>query len=376
MSEFEPELLEYRLSVPPKVASLPIPRLDAGANDAIARADEAMAGLQVATVEAGLDVSPLLAGVLTRLEAVSSSQIEDLDADLETELVRDHGDFDTVSTEAALVRHNIAIVASAVTHADRVTVKWLTDLHRRLMVGSDLSLHHIGAFRDCPVWIGRTRASADFEGPPHGEVDEMIGDLIDFVGRADVHHVVQAAVAHAQFETIHPFVDGNGRVGRALVHPVLRRGASGVIVPASHALLARRDAYFAGLNAYRSGHLNEWVQEFADAVSVAARAGTSVTVGLANLSRSWEDEIRTHRDGTTRAILESLTSDPVVTVASARALRNVSQPAALNAIAKLVDAAILRPTTVDTPGRAHVWVAGGVLDVLAGLERQIGARST
>lgn len=375
MSEFEPDSLEYRLCVPPMIAELPVPRLGSDTNRALAEADRALARLAAETVAAGLDISSLLAGILVRLEAVSSSQIEDVEADLETELVREHSEVLDGSTEAALVQHNIGIVASAVTRSDQLTVEWLTDLHRRLMTGSDLIRAHIGAFRDCPVWIGRSRAAATFEGPPHDAVDALVDDLIAFSSRADVHHVVLAGIAHAQFETIHPFVDGNGRVGRALVHPLLRRSAPGVIAPVSHALLARREDYFRGLEAYRAGDLDHWMQDFADAVAVAADAAVVVTSGLANLSRSWKEEVRTHRDGTTRAIIERLPSDPVVTIASARALRQVSQPAASNAVAKLVDIGILRPTVVETPGRANVWVAGGVMDVLAGIERQLGRRS-
>lgn len=375
MSEYEPELLEFRLSVPPRIADAAIPRLASTTNGALAAADQAIAELVGAVSDAGLDISSLLAGVLIRLEAISSSQIEDLDADLETELVRDHTELNTINAETALVRHNIGIVASAITDTTGISAEWLCTLHRRLMEGSDLLSHHIGSFRDCPVWIGRSRATAEFEGPPHLDVSDLIDDLVVFAQRADVHPVVQASIAHAQFETIHPFVDGNGRIGRALVHPILRRVAHGVIVPASHALLARREEYFAGLGSYRAGDLNEWIATFADAVVVAARAATGVTIGLSRLSRSWQDQIKTHRDGTARAILESLPTNPIVTISSARALRNVSQPAALAAVTRLADTGVLRPTTVETPGKAHVWVAGGVMDVLASVEHSMGRRT-
>ncbi len=367
-------MLVYHQQVPPRIADRSIPKLGPEANRALRRAGESIGRLADATASSGINITPLLVGVLVRLEAISSSQIEDLDADLETELVRDHTDLGEMDTETALVRHNIAVVASAVTTAATVDIAWFCDLHRRLMTGSDLLPGHIGSFRDGPVWIGRTRASAEFEGPPHRLVGALMDDLSSFVARADVHPVVQAAIAHAQFETIHPFVDGNGRVGRALVHPILGKMAANVIVPASHALLARRSAYFAGLGSYRQGDLDGWTAEFARAVAVAADGAAIVTRELIALGERWQEQITTHRDGTTRAVLEGLPTNPVVTIASARALRKVSQPAALKAVTRLVDAGVLRPTVVKTPGKEAVWVAGGVIDALSSLERQFGRR--
>ena len=86
-----------------------------------------------------------------------------------------------------------------------------------------------------------------------------------FINRTDVATLVQAAIAHAQFETIHPFIDGNGRTGHALVHLVLQRRTlvTKTVVPVSTVLLADPDAYFHGLNLYRQGALDEWVEMFA-----------------------------------------------------------------------------------------------------------------
>ncbi len=375
MSEYEPTELTYRLSVPPLLAERAIPRLGEAANRALGPAEETLSQLVRVTSDNGIHVDALLAGLLIRLEAVSSSQIEDLDGDLETELVRDHDGIDMAEeTELALVSHNVGVVASAVMATSRVTPAWLLELHRKLMTGSDLLSRHIGEFRDVPVWIGPTRATASFEGAPHEEIDGLVEDLCRFAGRFDVHPIVQAAIAHAQFETIHPFADGNGRLGRALIHPIMRRAAPTAIVPTSHALLAARSTYFEGLGHYREGDLDTWIETFANAVNVAARAAIVVTEGLAALSLQWQEQVRTHRDGTTRAILEQLPSDPVVTIASARSLLNVSQPAAHQAIGSLVDAGVLRRTSVSTPGKAHVWVAGGVLEVLGAIERVIGPR--
>ena len=131
----------------------------------------------------------------------------------------------------------------------------LLEVHRRLMAAS---MHpRLGGWvRDVQNWIGAsgyTPVGASFVPPPPEEVPSLLADLMAFVNRMDVPPLLQAEIAHAQFEIIHPFADGNGRVGRALVHAVLRRrGVAPAFVPPISAVLARsRDAYFDGLAVWR-----------------------------------------------------------------------------------------------------------------------------
>lgn len=382
MDEYEPDTLRFRQRVPPAIGARSSPSLDRSTNRALAHAMAALADLSTTTVQSGIRVDPLLTGILIRLEAVSSSQIEDLDADIEEILVQQEGpDEDdgggiVETTELSLVAHNIDVVARAVTGTNVVEAEWFHRLHRQLMNGSDLLDRHVGAWRDVPVWIGPTRARATFEAPDFNLVPDLMRDLIEFTNRHDVQGIVQAGIAHAQFETIHPFVDGNGRIGRALVHPILRRSAPTVIVPASHALLANREGYFAALSTYRDGDLDTWLATFAEAVADGARAALRVTQGLADLREDWNTRISTYRNGAARDILNRLPMNPVVTVASVRQRSRISQPAASTAIKKLETAGVLRRTMVPTQGRAHVWIALGVLDILMSLDRTLGQRQT
>lgn len=141
-------------------------------------------------------------------------------------------------------------------------------------------------------------------------------------------------------------------------------------------LLANREGYFAALTAYRDGDLDTWLTVFADAVGLGAEAALRVTRGLARLRQEWDTQISTHRNGAARDILDRLPTNPVVTVASVRERNNISQPAAFTAIKKLEVAGVLRKTTVPTKGRAHVWIAQGVLDILTSLDRTLGQRRT
>ena len=106
---------------------------------------------------------------------------------------------------------------------------------------------------------------AAFVPPPPGEVDPLLDDLCAFINDVALPPLVQAAIAHAQFETIHPFEDGNGRTGRALVQVVLRRrGLTPAFVPPISVVLARdKDRYLKGLTLFREDRLADWIELFA-----------------------------------------------------------------------------------------------------------------
>jgi Fic family protein len=135
-------------------------------------------------------------------------------------------------------------------------------LGRRLYASSG------GRLRRRQNWIGRpgsTPVNADFVPPRDKQVRPLLKDLCAFIEREDVPILAQAAIAHAQFETIHPFGDGNGRVGRCLIHVVLRRRelAPRYVPPISLILAARVKQYVGGLILYREGQTNEWTRFFA-----------------------------------------------------------------------------------------------------------------
>src|SRR5256885_6610546 len=114
-------------------------------------------------------------------------------------------------------------------------------------------------------------------------------DLVAFLNRDDVPAIAQAAIAHAQFETIHPFVDGNGRVGRCLIHTVLtrRRLASRILVPVSLVLAAYGDHYIQGLVDFREGRVDEWCGTFASAARLAIDGTARFEKELATMITRW-----------------------------------------------------------------------------------------
>ena len=221
--------------------------------------------------ELGGEIAPF-ATVLLQSESAASSQIENLTATAraiaEAELPGGKA-----RRNAEMIVANTAAMKAAVALSDAVDADAILAMHRALMINDPRHTH--GAFRTEPVWIGggSTPIGATFVGPRHELIPGAIADLIAFAQRADVPALPQIAVGHAQFETIHPFTDGNGRTGRALVQSLLRnKGLTRqVTVPVSAGLLADTDAYFAALTSYRDGDAAPIVERFSRATVAGDR---------------------------------------------------------------------------------------------------------
>lgn len=213
-----------------------------------------------------LDVSgsPTLRLLLTRAEGLATSSVENIRTTmrslslLESLRGRRRAETDRKDRLALGSVHMNTEAMTLAAHADGdVTVRDIERLHRILFTDTEDGFD-AGRLRSEQVWIGsgqRTPAGAQFVPPPHTDVPALMQDLSEYISDRTVWApaVVKAAVVHAQFETIHPFTDGNGRIGRALTNLVLRRdGHLGVPVPLSAAIDARRQDYYDSLQASRS----------------------------------------------------------------------------------------------------------------------------
>jgi Fic family protein len=326
-----------------------------------------------------------IARLLLRAEAVASSRIEGLeiggrrlaraDAAREAGVVEDAG--------AAEVLGNIDAMRAAVddvARRPRLDVEAICDIHRALLAGTrDASW--AGTVRDRQNWIGGSSfnpCAADFVPPPPDDVGPLLEDLVGYLD-SDVHPpVVQAAIAHAQFETIHPFADGNGRTGRALIHVVLtRRGLSPHHVPPVSLVLATRSRdYIAGLESFRAdGHegVAEWIATFAAATSEACARVAGLTDGLVALDHRWREALGSVRAGSTVAQLldEILPRTPITTVAQLVRLTGRSTQAVNEAVDRLHRAGVLRQTTAGRRNRA--FEVDGLVDLITGFERSLAS---
>jgi Fic family protein len=307
-------------------------------------------------VEHGAESMPedfaALARLLLRAEGVASSFIEGVTAPV-VDIVLAEADESGSPSAAAWVAANLAAVTEAIdrAHTSPLTVESLCGWHRTLMTGSPTPAQHVGVLRTEQGWIGGTSPlDAHLVTPPPDEVPALVDDLIAYVNRDDVDPVSQAAIAHAQFEVIHPFADGNGRVGRVLVAWILVRRLSLVTPPPVSARIAADvGGYGSGLVLFRMGDHNAWIRWFSEAVSGAGRAQQELVASVERLQREWRERLggpraesrRVRSDAAAWRVLDLLPRHLVLTgpiVASQLAIPLKSANAALR---ELVDAGIL-----------------------------------
>lgn len=318
-----------------------------------------------------------LARQLLRAESVASSRIEGLVLS-HRRLAQAAFSSDARDVTAQSVLGNIAALERAVALAaevDEVRPRDLLDVHRLLFQGTrDEQLG--GLIREEQNWIGgaaSTPRNAQFIPPPHELVPELLDDLCAFCNREDVPAGIQAAVAHAQFETIHPFHDGNGRVGRAVILIILRRRgvAPRYVPPVSLALAGDADRYVAGLTSWRSGDEEDWFTVFIDALYRAARGAQEFAGRVAELQRRWIEQAGHPRRGSgALRLIELLPSQPVVNVKTAALALGGTEERARLAILRLEQAGVLRQTAVGRRNRA--WECVALFDLLDRFERELG----
>lgn len=354
----------------------------------VADAEAAISRLDVAG--AALTNTEALARMLLRAESVASSKIEGLEVEgrrlLRAEAARSLGDEPSDITATTHVLANIDAMMFGIQQANPgqpLSVDLLLELHRRLLAGSRLE-DHGGQLRQVQNWIGGSDynpCSAAFVPAPPELVADLVADLIDFSNDDALPAVAQAAIAHAQFETIHPFVDGNGRTGRALIQLILRRRglAQHVLPPVSLVLATAARDYVAGLTATRyrgaatsrTAHAgtNQWVSQFAGACQRAVSDAASFEQRARAIEGDWRTRLGTvRRRSATDLLLGALLGAPVVTVTSAAALIDRSFVQTNEAVGRLQSAGILSQVNVGRRNRA--FEAPDVIAAFTDLERR------
>jgi Fic family protein len=311
-----------------------------------------------------------LAFLLLRAEGVASSYIEGLRTPLADVAAAEVGD--TSNATATWVADNLTAVRYALGEAGRnLTIEDVHEWHRRLMgPTSRLTEEMVGAFRTAQSWIGGTSPiSASFVPPPPERVQELMVDLVGFVNAEWVDPVTQAAVAHAQFETIHPYGDGNGRIGRILIGWILAH-RTGISVPPPISVFIARDpgGYLAGLTRFRLGELDPWVDWLAAEILYANEAAQGLMLRSEQLLKDWSGRIDDLRaDATARLVLPVLVEHPVVSSDQVAERVAVSERAARTALTLLAERGILEPydKAPTGPGRPRqFWVASELIAIV------------
>jgi Fic family protein len=335
--------------------------------------EEAAAEIARFDAELGREIAPF-AAVLLRSESAASSKIENLTASAraiaEAEL---HGH---AGRNASMIVANERAMSAAIALAKRIDGEAILAMHAALLDRSEPDI--AGRWRDEQVWIGGGDLGphgASFVPPHHDRVPAAIADLVAFIERDDVPVLAHAALAHAQFESIHPFPDGNGRTGRALVHAHLRAKAliRNVTVPVSAGLLTDVDGYFAALGRYREGDPTAIVEAFAAAAFRAIGNGRRLVDDLHTIRQDWQERVRARRDAAAWRVADLLLRHPVVNAALVASEIGIAPQNAYRSLRPLIDAGVLVELTVRK--RNQLWRAPEVLDALDRFAARAGRRN-
>ena len=324
-----------------------------------------------------------LARLLLRTESIASSKVEGMQADARS-LARGEVAYDTgrrVGPEVAEILANIdamqVAIETATAHA-AIEPAHLIEIQRVLLIRS--LPDRAGRLRETQGWIGGNDynpCDAAYVPPPEDRIEPLLDDLCQFCNEDRLPPLVQAAIAHAQFETIHPFDDGNGRTGRALVQVLFRRRglAPAFVPPISVVLAVEKARYIEGLVAFREDDLATWLEIFASATARSAELAQAYLSRVIELQDGWREKLDQssdlRSDAAAWSLIEILPGYPVITVAVAIAALEASdhrrsRAAVQAAVAQLEAAGVVHP--VSSSKRNRAWEADGLIDLVTGLE--------
>ena len=354
------------------IAGLPRPEVD---QDTLVAAEDAVIELGRFDGEVGSITAPFSA-ILLRSESAASSEIEQLTASAKSIALAELGR--SAGKNSRLIVGNVRAMEAAVAMAEDLDVSTIIAMQGEIL--REDQPEHTGQWRDQPVWIGggysNSPHTAAFVPPHERRVAALMLDLVSFARRVDLPALPQIAIAHAQFETVHPFPDGNGRTGRALIQAMLRRlGVTrNVTVPVSAGLLRDTRGYFDALTAYRAGDIEPIIRALAEASTDAIVNGRSLVADLTAIRSGWEAAVSARAGSAGRRLLDILQRQPVVDAKLAAAELKLSERNAQNGIDRLVADGILHQIGSGARGRTYEAreVLGALDDFAARAKRTRG----
>lgn len=354
------ELTEITVSIPPMIHELRY----YPSHETMAALEEAAIKISALDASSGSQMTAI-SGFLLRSESVSSSKIEHVEAkrdDYAKAMIGIKASADARSMVAA-TDAILAMIQSAGTGA--ITEETMLDAHRILMRDDPTDGHYAGRIRDVQNWIMGSDYSprgAIHVPPPPELVPRLMEDLFLFSNRTDLPVLAQAAIAHAQFESIHPFTDGNGRIGRALIGAVSRhrRLTNATVTPIASAMVATVEKYFELVNNYRSGDVDPFVNYLAQSAIRATDAAKISITALEQLPQMWTDMAKPRRNSADEKIIAHLLERPVLEAHTAAHFAGIGENSIYAALDRLVEAGVL--SLVSTAKRYRAWAATEVLD--------------
>ncbi|MCL2207815.1 MAG: Fic family protein [Fibromonadales bacterium] len=265
--------------------------------------------------------------IMLRSESASSSQIENLTGD-------------------AIIADNIAAMKKAISLDSKISFSLISEIHKTLLNKTNAGI--AGKIREEQVWIGGNNISPDKASfvPPHSKhIKECLADWIAFSNRINLNPIVLVAVSHAQFETIHPFIDGNGRTGRTLIQRILKN--NGIFrnssLPISVGLLNKIGAYYSALNEFHNGDYIPIVKEITAGIIYAVQVGGSMVAKIDDIINGWKSDIKAKESSNVWKLMDVLVENPVVDAKFVAEKLNLSLKSAYNILEDAHNFGMLKP---------------------------------
>ena len=321
-----------------------------------------------------------LPALMLRSESAASSQIENLTSSVRNVALAELSD--DAPQNARIIAGNVSAMRASLALSGDVSVEQVKEVHRTLMGVAGASF--AGELRSEQVWVGGTPYSphgALFVPPAACRVAGCLEDACRFAARDDVSAVAKAAIFHAQLETIHPFIDGNGRTGRALLHRILRQ--EGVLrnstLPISAGLLHNIDAYMASIDAYQTGDPEPIIDQVVEALELSSVIGSRMAPAFDGVIAEMRESIIERAGSAIHRLPALLVEQPVVNRSYVAEHLGITPRAAANLVDKACGYGILRP--LGGRRRGTFFQSDAIIDLLEeasstqGIRRVLSARS-
>ncbi len=364
----------HALIPPPTPSLITLP----GIANEVARAHEALGVLKSLTLK--LPNPHFVTRTLDRREAVRSSQMEGTSSDINDLFAYEAtGSGEGLPPDVVVTLNYVKALDYGLEQVQLhggvagLTSDLIKGTHKQLMNGVKGFNGVPGAFREKQNWIGGFNIyEAKLVPPPARHVQKCMDDLEMFLRNPApedqqyvVPLVIRMAIAHAQFETIHPFVDGNGRTGRILMPLMLAAEGYPPVYLAGYLKTNQREYFDTLLNVQLQDKWTDWIKFFATGVTLAVQESMRTAEELIGILDNWQKLVANHgirSDSAVNKLLEMLIGKPVVTANQVKDLLGVSFPAASNALAKLEEIGIVHQP--DKQVRNRTFVAQAVIELL------------
>lgn len=314
-----------------------------------------------------------LPAILLRSESSASSQIENLTSSARNVALAELSP--SAPNNAKLIAGNVASMRQALSLPGEITLDGILEIHRALINRNGATFG--GRIRREQVWVGGTAYSPHgaLYVPPHpSRVTAYLDDLVSFAHSSDLNPIAKAAILHAQLETIHPFIDGNGRTGRALLHKVLKDEEilQHTALPVSAGLLHNVDAYMKSLACYQQGDPIAVIEQLVDALEMAIVIGNRTVSAIDEIVRAWREAITERAGASIHRLPEALIEQPVVNIPYLANRLEITPRAATNLVSRACEYGILRP--IGNRKRGEFYQSDEVIAVLEEISDTQGIR--